>query len=153
MLKNPSLSWRHGDFAYDAIQKIKLRETQEIKLRVTKRAIQKKEGTEKIKDFTTELNQKEFTSISLNDLSCSEQTEDYRSIKLHCKYLNPLYPCIVQYFNSKNLYSIQITVTNESDYEISDVKVSYKIGGLVKDYETTAIADNLKKGYRNQKDL
>ncbi|MCK4736566.1 MAG: HEAT repeat domain-containing protein [Methanophagales archaeon] len=139
------------DFAYDAIQIIKLRETQEIKLRVTKRSIQKKEGAEKIKDFTTELNKKEFVSISLNDLSCSEQTKDYRSIKLYCKYLNPLYPCIVQYFNVKNLYSIRITVKNESDLEISDVKVSYKIGGLVKDYETLAIADILKKGVQESK--
>ncbi len=139
------------DYAYDAIQKIKLRETQEIKLRVTKRAIQKKEGAEKIKNFTTKLNQKEFTSISLNDLSCSECMEDYHNIKLHCKYLNPLYPCVVQYFNVKNLYSIQITVKNESDSEITDVKVSYIIGGLMQDYETMTIADNLKKWEQESK--
>ena len=77
--------------------------------------------------------------------------EYYRNIKLYCKYLNPLYPCIVQYFNSKNLYSIQITVKNVSDSEISDVKVSYLIGGLMKDYETMTIADNLKKGVQESK--
>jgi hypothetical protein len=77
--------------------------------------------------------------------------EDSHNIKLHCKYLNPLYPCIVQYFNVKNLYSIRITVKNESDSEISDVKVSYNIGGLMKDYETMTIADNLKNGVSESK--
>jgi hypothetical protein len=139
------------DFAYETIQEIKLRETQEIKLRVTKRAIQKKEDAGKIREFTTELKQKEFTGISLNDLSCSEQLKDYHSIKLYCKYMNPLYPCVLQCFNSKNLCSIQITVKNVSESEISDVKVSYIIGGLMNDYETLAIADNLKKGVQESK--
>ena len=139
------------DNAYEAIQKIKLREIQDVKLKETKRSIQKEENVEKVEGFSTELKHKKFTSISLNDLSCSECTEEYNNIVFCCKYLNPLYPCIVQYFNVKNLYSIQITVKNESDSEIFDVKGSYNIGGLMQDYEIMAVADNLKKREQESK--
>ncbi|MEK9149074.1 MAG: hypothetical protein AAB267_03390 [Candidatus Desantisbacteria bacterium] len=74
----------------------------------------------------------------------------YSGARVKYLYMNPVFPCILQYFNSKNYPAISISVTSSvtSSPSLSNIRVGYRIEGVM-DYFVEQTAENgVEAGFR-----
>jgi HEAT repeat protein len=152
----PQLEGSDTDEAYSVIWAIRERENGKPRIRRVRQSLQKIEPVERIL-WATKLIEperfKEFTDISLDDVSVKGE-DFYDGLKISYQYMNPIYPCIFQYFNDKGYPGIVISLSyiDESGTPAGNpdgvlnllrgnITAAYKIEGIMDDFRQMVMKD------------